>query len=570
LFKFEVTAPGATGLYAFQWQMVKEGKGGKGTGTVFFGQMSVLIQINVIGGGGGANDARFISQSVTTPMTAGQTYGVSITMKNIGDITWSPNLHWLAAQNPPGNNTWAISRVDISGPVVPGGEVTFAFDVTAPAVPGLYNFQWQMERDTLGFFGQITPNVVINVSPPSGTNDAAFLSQTVPTTMIAGQTYGVTITMRNTGTSAWTSGAGYRLGSQNPANNSTWGLNRVDCASVPPDTDTTFIFNVTAPATVGTYNFQWQMLQEGVGFFGAMTTNVQVVVTTEGGNEEGLGNNLSVPVIFAESHGMTGSPTAIDTGLRPRPEENIPVPPFWDPAHIYVIDGTTYYPQQTPSTWCAQWANGDQVNGEHVVVNWSDNLLNTRWTPKSVIRVETVLYKSLPETMTAYTMRHLFGSGTTEMWGTDTTTYPSMYRTVYSVNARLKIEKLDRPGGNPVPGAPCGFEGAIYEWFGQDGPGGYTAEVNVSGNLIYGYSWMLNQCSASLQQKLGWWRLTFTLDPTASFNVGGIDYNVTRNVFLDALDPLDSKGTFFKPVIVDDRTTRLEIEITQKGGGKPN
>jgi YD repeat-containing protein len=59
-------------------------------------------------------------------------------------------------------------------------------------------------------------------------NAAQFVSQTVPSSMTAGQSYSVSVTMRNTGTNAWTSAGAYKLGSQNPENNSTWGLARVE------------------------------------------------------------------------------------------------------------------------------------------------------------------------------------------------------------------------------------------------------------------------------------------------------------------------------------------------------
>ena len=60
-----------------------------------------------------------------------------------------------------------------------------------------------------------------------GTDDAAFVFQFVPSSMAAGQTYNVSVTMKNTGTSTWTKGSGYQLGSQTPPDNTTWGLNRV-------------------------------------------------------------------------------------------------------------------------------------------------------------------------------------------------------------------------------------------------------------------------------------------------------------------------------------------------------
>ncbi len=114
----------------------------------------------------------------------------------------------------------------------------------------------------------------------TGTNDAAFVSQSVPTSMTAGQSYSVSVTMRNSGTSTWTTANKYNLGSQNPQDNKTWGFDRVPLpASVAPNTEVTFKFTVTAPATAGTYNFQWRVVQDGVAWFGAYTPNVAVDVT---------------------------------------------------------------------------------------------------------------------------------------------------------------------------------------------------------------------------------------------------------------------------------------------------
>lgn len=111
-------------------------------------------------------------------------------------------------------------------------------------------------------------------------NNSAFVSQNVPTTMQRSQTATVSVTMRNTGTATWFAGT-YFLGSQNPQDNTTWGLNRVSLASsVAPGGQTTFTFNITAPATAGTYNFQWRMLQQGIGSFGAFSSNVAVTVTS--------------------------------------------------------------------------------------------------------------------------------------------------------------------------------------------------------------------------------------------------------------------------------------------------
>lgn len=111
-------------------------------------------------------------------------------------------------------------------------------------------------------------------------NNSAFVSQTVPTTMVVGTTYSVSVTLQNTGDTTWTSAARYRLGPQNPSETPIWNTSRVALpASVPPGGTVTFNFNVIAPNVAGTYNFQWQMVFEHVEWFGAISNATPVTVT---------------------------------------------------------------------------------------------------------------------------------------------------------------------------------------------------------------------------------------------------------------------------------------------------
>ncbi len=75
--------------------------------------------------------------------------------------------------------------------------------------------------------------------------------------------------MKNTGNTTWSTAGGYKLGSQNPENGTTWGLNRVALpGNVIPGQTVTFSFNITAPAAAGTYNFQWRIVREGIAWIG--------------------------------------------------------------------------------------------------------------------------------------------------------------------------------------------------------------------------------------------------------------------------------------------------------------
>src|SRR6185437_7532985 len=120
--------------------------------------------------GASVNGAQFVAQSVPSSMTAGQTYNVSVTMQNNGTTVWrAATQHRLGSQNPQDNQTWGIGRVNVPADVLPNGQVTFSFSVTAPQAQGVYDFQWRMVQDAVEWFGEYTPNVQVSVTAaPSG------------------------------------------------------------------------------------------------------------------------------------------------------------------------------------------------------------------------------------------------------------------------------------------------------------------------------------------------------------------------------------------------------------------
>jgi subtilisin family serine protease len=217
----------------------------------------------------------FVSQVVPATVLAGQQMPVQITMKNVGTTTWQTGGFSLIS-DPFTGGLWGGYFPPLPSDVPPGAQVTFNFNVTAPANPGTYNFQWRM-RNNWGLLGDRTENVVVTVLAPS--NQSEFVSQTVPASMYAGEAYNVTIKMKNIGNTTWEAGTGYKLGSQNPQDNTRWGTSRaVLTNSVPPGGTATFTFQVWAPGQVGSYNFQWRMLREGVEWFGPSTPNLSISV----------------------------------------------------------------------------------------------------------------------------------------------------------------------------------------------------------------------------------------------------------------------------------------------------
>jgi len=146
----------------------------------------------------------------------------------------------------------------------------------------------------LGYFS--TTVALSDISPfpplPTGINNAQFISQSIPTIMNAGQTYQVSVIIKNTGTTTWNKESLYRLGSQNPPNNATWGnaiyyspswpeISRIELADseqILPGATKIFSFNVKAPASPGNYNFQWKMVKDGVEWFGDSSLNMSISI----------------------------------------------------------------------------------------------------------------------------------------------------------------------------------------------------------------------------------------------------------------------------------------------------
>ncbi|MEU7691688.1 NBR1-Ig-like domain-containing protein [Microbispora hainanensis] len=120
---------------------------------------------------------------------------------------------------------------------------------------------------------------------PAYIDDGSVVTSTPPAaTMPAGSRTHVTVRVTNTGSTTWTPDLGYRLGSQSPQDNTTWGLGRVELPvpEVRPGSTATFRFDVTAPGTAGMYDFSWQMLREGVHWFGHAGPPVRIVVGSTG------------------------------------------------------------------------------------------------------------------------------------------------------------------------------------------------------------------------------------------------------------------------------------------------
>ncbi len=113
---------------------------------------------------------------------------------------------------------------------------------------------------------------------------ATVVSHNLPAAMTTGSTYNASVTMRNTGTSTWTRATGFKLGAVGDKDDFYKQDTRVwlpDGASVQPNSTFTFNFTMKAPNTPSSYVTDWQMVHEGIRWFGEIVQK-QVSVSGSG------------------------------------------------------------------------------------------------------------------------------------------------------------------------------------------------------------------------------------------------------------------------------------------------
>ena len=105
-------------------------------------------------------------------------------------------------------------------------------------------------------------------------DDAVILSVSFPTGLTCGEEATASVTVRNTGTATWTHAQGYKLGAIGDEDPFLSGDVRVwlDVEDiVPPQSDHTFLVPLEGPETTSSLTTDWQMVHEGVRWFGEGT-----------------------------------------------------------------------------------------------------------------------------------------------------------------------------------------------------------------------------------------------------------------------------------------------------------
>jgi hypothetical protein len=141
--------------------------------------------------------------------------------------------------------------------------------------------------------GGATPRVTCSSRPVPG-DDARFVRAAHPDTIWVqpGRELTQTWTLRNTGTTRWTTSGGYRL--EHVGGPSLDGLRRMDVrADVAPNTNGDFSVTVRAPTAPGTYTAQYRMRSDtNPGFGTVVTVRIRVPNPPRSCSSMTLGRNV--------------------------------------------------------------------------------------------------------------------------------------------------------------------------------------------------------------------------------------------------------------------------------------
>ena len=150
---------------------------------------------------------------------------------------------------------------------------------------------WAMYKGICEYFGN---------TPTWGKYSGEAVSNTIPASMNPGQSYSVSIKMRNRGV-CWMSAYGFKLGAvsgNTPMTTTT--LHNVS-GTVRPGGETTFTFTMTAPTTPGTYTTAWRMVRDGYEWFGPTVSKTITVVNINDNEAPTVPTNLKRNAVTTSS-----------------------------------------------------------------------------------------------------------------------------------------------------------------------------------------------------------------------------------------------------------------------------
>jgi len=244
---------------------------------------AVQIWQDIVSGGfSGQYNADYKSARIPDSMVSGNTYTVSIDVRNTGKAGWydsgeypiSMTYNWIDYETSETAVYEGGTFLLPSGEVKPGESVSFELDVTAPSEDGKYILQIDLRQGGLTRFSyQNVPPLerFVNVGQKYGAEYSD--SGSTPAEMLPGEEYIVRLEIKNTGSSAWNSGndidLGYRWIGRDTGESNNAAMIEID-AGVGEGIKLVKYIKVRAPGEPGDYILQYDLMEKNEGWLSGM------------------------------------------------------------------------------------------------------------------------------------------------------------------------------------------------------------------------------------------------------------------------------------------------------------
>ncbi len=241
----------------------------------------IALVLAATAAGAGETGPTFRAEAaVSSTVAAGERLEISVRLTNTGPAAWTADRpirlasHWLDGAGDP--VVWDGRRTPLPLPVPAGGTVEVVARVDAPDEAGTYRFQWDVVEEGVRWFGRgmdpPPPTVAVTVLPRPRRHVFELVRAAWPLVIPAGGERRIRVTVKNAGDAPWEEPRRINLAYHWLRRDGRMRVLDGERTDIPlpvaPGESVTVAARLKAPRSGGLLRLQWDVVEEGVCWFG--------------------------------------------------------------------------------------------------------------------------------------------------------------------------------------------------------------------------------------------------------------------------------------------------------------